>query len=313
MCFAAQSGLVTHFTFANLMPLGSSSDETRLRYVIQCKIWYNLGVMKMNCKIKSFAALVSAMFLTFANAARVDVYPQSFDAGGWSLDAQFMDVMGSPYLLAHGLGVRVTDAKAYVSFPEQGTYRVWVRTRNWAEGNPGRFRVLVDGKPLPKVFGEGSNEWTWEDGGSVKIERSQATVALEDLTGFDGRCAGIVFTTDLHNLIFLSVEIPYVFAVLFEAAKAKFLLCKNRVCLAKNAKAFFACNTRPQGGHGGSPPCAFFGSFLSRDKNEQQLRSFRTEPQEILQIIFSKVFGFPKGIFFKNTLWWGQGAAPLVP
>ena len=98
----------------------------------------------MNCKIKSFAALMSAMFLTFANAARVDVYPQSFDAGGWSLDAQFMDVMGSPYLLAHGLGVRVTDAKAYVSFPEQGTYRVWVRTRNWADGNPGRFRVLVD-------------------------------------------------------------------------------------------------------------------------------------------------------------------------
>ena len=77
--------------------------------------------MKTNCKVKSFAALMSAMFLTFASAARVDVYPQSFDAGGWSLDAQFMDVMGSPYLLAHGLGVRVTDAKAYVSFPEQGT------------------------------------------------------------------------------------------------------------------------------------------------------------------------------------------------
>ena len=167
-----------------------------LRYVIQCKIWYNFGIMKTNTIFKSFAALMSAMFLTFASAARVDVYPQSFDAGGWSLDAQFMDIMGSPYLLAHGLGVRVTDAKAYVSFPEQGTYRVWVRTRNWAEGNPGRFRVLIDGKPLSKVFGEGSNEWTWEDGGSVKIERSQATVALEDLTGFDGRCAGIVFTTD---------------------------------------------------------------------------------------------------------------------
>ena len=37
---------------------------------------------------------------------------------------------------------------------------------------------------------------------------------------------------------FLPVEYPYVFAVLFEAAKAKFLLCKNRVCLAKNAERF---------------------------------------------------------------------------
>jgi hypothetical protein len=36
----------------------------------------------------------------------------------------------------------------------------------------------------------------------------------------------------------LSVEIPYVFAVLFEAAKAKFPQCNNRVCLAKNAERF---------------------------------------------------------------------------
>ena len=141
-------------------------------------------------------------------AERVNVYPQSFERGGWSLDAQFMDVMGSPYLLAHGLGVRVLDAKARVAFPESGEYRVWVRTRNWADGNPGRFRVLVDGKPLTggrvssraaKEFGAGSREWSWEDGGTVKIEGNAATVALEDLTGFDGRCAGIVFDPDVNG------------------------------------------------------------------------------------------------------------------
>ena len=126
----------------------------------------------------------------------VSVYPQSFDAGGWALDAQFMDVMGSPYLLAHGLGVRVTDAKARVAFPAKGEYRVWVRTRNWADGAPGRFRVLVDGEPLSKEFGAESREWSWEDGGVVKIGGETATVALEDLTGFDGRCAGIVFDSD---------------------------------------------------------------------------------------------------------------------
>ena len=140
------------------------------------------------------AAAVLAAGAAFA-AERVEVFPQSFDAGGWVLDAQFMDVMGSPYLLAHGLGIRVTDAKARVVFPAPGRYRVWVRTRNWAEGAPGKFRIRIDGEPLPsgKIFGEGSREWSWEDGGIVNVKDSSAVVALEDLTGFDGRCAGVVF------------------------------------------------------------------------------------------------------------------------
>ena len=141
------------------------------------------------------AVAVCVMALASAQAARVDVYPQSFDAGGWKLDAQFMDVMGSPYLLAHGMGVRVLDAKARVTFPEAGEYRVWVRTRNWADGAPGRFRVLLNGVPLAKEFGAGSREWAWEDGGVVKVAAGEAKVALEDLTGFDGRCAGVSFVS----------------------------------------------------------------------------------------------------------------------
>ena len=147
----------------------------------------------MNIVKTMFACAMAGCVFVSARAARVEVYPQSFDSGGWVLDAQFMDVMGSPYLLAHGLGVRVTDAKARVVFPTEGEYRVWVRTRNWADGAPGRFRVLVDGKPLEKEFGAGSREWAWEDGGMVAVAKGEATVALSDLTGFDGRCAGLVF------------------------------------------------------------------------------------------------------------------------
>lgn len=128
-------------------------------------------------------------------AAVVQVYPQGFNRGGWSLDPQFMDVMGSPYLLAHGLGDRVCDAKASVAFPCAGRYRVWVRTRNWADGAPGRFKVSVDGKQLDKVFGAAQREWGWEDGGEVAVGE-RAEVRLCDLTGFDGRCAGIVFADD---------------------------------------------------------------------------------------------------------------------
>ena len=35
---------------------------------------------------------------------------QFADTGGWDVDQQSMDQMGSPFLLAHGLGVPVKDA-----------------------------------------------------------------------------------------------------------------------------------------------------------------------------------------------------------
>ena len=41
--------------------------------------------------------------------------------GGWCLDQQFMDEMGSPYLLAHGMGVPVADAVTTVNFPARST------------------------------------------------------------------------------------------------------------------------------------------------------------------------------------------------
>ena len=139
------------------------------------------------------SACAVAGCLAFAAVARTDIHPQSFDAGGWSLDCQFMDVMGSPYLLAHGIGRPVVDARTTVTLPSVGTYRVWVRSRNWAEGAPGRFTVLVNGKPLDRTFGASQTQWAWEDGGTVTVGTRAVDVRLHDLTGFDGRCAGVVF------------------------------------------------------------------------------------------------------------------------
>src|SRR3954451_11477349 len=124
--------------------------------------------------------------------------------GGWVGDQQFMDLMGSPYLLAHGLGEPVNDAVGTVAFPAAGEYRVWVRTRDWvapwnAPGAPGRFQVLVDGKPLAPMFGTEGAKWHWQDGGVLKVG-AQATVALHDLTGFEGRCDAMLFCRDLKFL-----------------------------------------------------------------------------------------------------------------
>jgi hypothetical protein len=133
---------------------------------------------------------------------RILVEAESFaDPGGWVLDQQFMDQMGSPFLLAHGLGTPVRDAVTTVTFPATGKYHVWVRTRDWvgtwnAPGAPGRFRLLLDGTALPTTFGTEGAAWHWQDGGAVEIRNSRVKLALHDLTGFEGRCDAILFAGD---------------------------------------------------------------------------------------------------------------------
>jgi hypothetical protein len=121
--------------------------------------------------------------------------------GGWVIDPQFMDQMGSPYLLAHGLGVAVDDATTEVAIPKAGSYRVWVRTKDWvarwqAPGAPGRFQVLIDGKALETTFGTAGAEWHWHDGGKIELAEGKLRLALHDLTGFEGRCDAILFSKD---------------------------------------------------------------------------------------------------------------------
>lgn len=131
------------------------------------------------------------------------VEAESFaDRGGWVIDTQAMDVMGSAYVLAHGLGVPVADAVTTVDVPAAGTYRVWVRTRDWvapwaAPGAPGRFQMLLNGKPLDTRFGTDGAEWHWQDGGQVQLEAGKTSVALHDLTGFDGRCDALLLSNDV--------------------------------------------------------------------------------------------------------------------
>lgn len=128
---------------------------------------------------------------------------ESFESwGGWVNDQQFMDLMGSPFLLAHGMGVPVEDATTTVSFTEAGTYRVWVRTRDWvapwqAPGAPGKFQLLVNGTPLDTTFGTEGDQWHWQNGGTTEVNQ-ETTLSLHDLTGFEGRCDAIIFCNDLN-------------------------------------------------------------------------------------------------------------------
>ena len=148
------------------------------------------------------------------------------DKGDWTLEQQFVLQMGSSYLMAHGLGTPLAkDAKTEINIPEDGDYRLWVRTKNWtafwSEGKtPGIFQVLVDGKADPSEFGIGKMhlavkagidfpddidtsrearaeraQWYWQKGETYHLTKGSHSIALHDLMGLDGRCDAIILTS----------------------------------------------------------------------------------------------------------------------
>ena len=135
-------------------------------------------------------------------ASNIWVEAESFaNKGGWSVDQQFVFEMGSPYLIAHGMGECVEDATTEVVFSKAATYYVYVRCYNWTSPwsdkmGAGRFALSVGDKQLSDNLGATGDKWEWQFAGSVEIaSRGSQRVTLHDLTGFDGRCDAIYFTT----------------------------------------------------------------------------------------------------------------------
>lgn len=122
------------------------------------------------------------------------------DYGGWWMDTQFVPQMGSPYLLAAGIGEPVADATTKITVEKAGAYTLWVRNRNWIkEANPGTFEVLVNGQKSATTFGTTPlEEWVWQKGGTFELNAGEVELALHDLTGFYGRCDALILTKDTH-------------------------------------------------------------------------------------------------------------------
>ena len=147
------------------------------------------------------------------------------DKGDWTVEQQFVLQMGSSYLFAHGLGTPLEkDAVTDIEIPEDGEYRLWVRTKNWtafwSEGKtPGIFQVKIDGVADSAEFGVGKTpldvkagidfpedldtsrearakraQWYWQKGGTYTLSRGRHSIALHDLMGLDGRCDAIILT-----------------------------------------------------------------------------------------------------------------------
>lgn len=152
----------------------------------------------MNAQIRHTAFFLIILLVGTARqvhaADQILVEAESFsDQGGWVVDPQFVEQMGSPYLMAHGLGDPVANAVTTVRLEEAGTFHVWARTKDWVPGKweaPGRFKILVNGEALPNILGV-TPGWGWEYAGQTDIRGRQAKLELADLTGFNGRCDAV--------------------------------------------------------------------------------------------------------------------------
>ncbi len=164
-----------------------------------------LRLCSMASRVAWCCVTISGLVGTIASASEVFVETESFDdLGGWQLDTQFIQQMGSPYVIAHGLGRPVGDAVKRVAISDAGTYRVWVRTMDWvarwgASPSPGTFKLSIGGETLAETFGTEGQAWSWHDGGTIELAVGPTEFRLQDLTGFNGRCDCIYLTTDLNT------------------------------------------------------------------------------------------------------------------
>ena len=152
--------------------------------------WINKGETK---RLEGFSEMKTKTYMVEAGGFQ--------NRGGWTLDTQFTVNMGSPYLIAHGTGNPVSDAKATFSVTEAGEYRLFAFTKNWVAGwapsyTPGVFTVTVNGREAGFRFGNNGVDWGWQYGGIVTLGASENTIGLRDLSGFDGRCATLLLTCD---------------------------------------------------------------------------------------------------------------------
>lgn len=149
-----------------------------------------------------YIALLLINFSVFGQKATIFIEAESFlNKGGWVVDQQSMDVMQSAYLMAHGLGMPVSDATTSINVPSNGKYSIWVRTKDWVapwnvKGAPGKFQLLINNQPLETTLGTEGADWHWQHAGRVQLKSGSTDITIHDLTGFNGRCDAIIITKD---------------------------------------------------------------------------------------------------------------------
>ncbi len=133
---------------------------------------------------------------TSISNGEIFIEAESFkNLGGWVIDSQSMENIGSAYIMAHGMGIPVKDAETEFT-AEDGGYSVYILTHDWTavwgvKDSAGKFKAVVDGTELDAVLGTNGAEWAWQKAGDLRLCKGTHSLALRDLTGFNGRCDAV--------------------------------------------------------------------------------------------------------------------------
>ena len=91
-------------------------------------------------------------------------------------------------------------ARTRVAVAVAGTYRLWVRGRDYATEQPGRrsFAVAVNGVRSKNLFGTHHQDgFAWQDGGTFTLPAGEVALELVDTSQYFARCHKLLLTTDL--------------------------------------------------------------------------------------------------------------------
>ncbi|QNK59583.1 hypothetical protein [Paenibacillus sp. PAMC21692] len=140
--------------------------------------------------------VVSAADSQTSEAQHFRIPPLSFKSfGSWTLDGSH--VTGRTGGTG---GTNGTPAIAEVNITKAGSYKLWVRDRDYATNQPGKrsFHVGVDGAMAAEKFGShGMEGFRWSEVGVYHLNAGVHELALWDTSGFYARSQGFLLTEDL--------------------------------------------------------------------------------------------------------------------
>jgi len=91
-----------------------------------------------------------------------------------------------------------------VQIPRDGEWRLWVRSRDFANDRPGirHFTVRIGAIRSDRRFGthaqEGLGGWEWEDGGTFQLRKGATLIAIGEQAQTFARCDALVLTDNLE-------------------------------------------------------------------------------------------------------------------
>ena len=132
--------------------------------------------------------------------------PDCNDFSTWSADngdSLNPAIMGTRASEAAGTVVPGGNATKKIIIPEDGTYTVFSKGKDFATNKPGAryYNIAVDGQMLEQKMGtHGKDGFHWQKAGTVTLTAGEHLIEIMDTSGFYARCSAVMLSTNLTEV-----------------------------------------------------------------------------------------------------------------